>query len=196
MVSTRNTPGCAINLQSPTTPHAFTSCSLMMDGMNIEISGTSLLGDLGEPGRRRSSRILSQVLTPERSLSNTPSSKMKNPASVIDTPYSAANGHTASPYGGTDVSIPPRSLRNRTVDAKKEQVRQAVDEAMRPMSDKDRRHYKGWLELESDPVSPRCQYAWWPVHCVLMNRPIGSIQPCIAAVWGPRYSSPGLGHIG
>lgn len=49
--------------------------------------------------------------------------------------------------------VPQRSLRQRKSAASNGVISDPVEEAMKPLTDEERRNWKGWVELESDPVS-------------------------------------------
>jgi len=104
-----------------------------------------LPSDLNSGERQRSSRVRSTSLrvseTPERSTRSTPV------ASVKDTPQA----ETQSPK--EESPVPSRSLRRRKSAFSNGIISDPIDEAMKALTEEERQNWKGWVELESDPVS-------------------------------------------
>ena len=104
-----------------------------------------LPSDLNSGERRRSSRVRSTSLrlseTPERSTRSTPV------PSVKDTPQA----ETQSPK--EESPVPSRSLRRRKSAVSNGIISDPVEEAMKALTEEERQNWKGWVELESDPVS-------------------------------------------
>jgi ubiquitin carboxyl-terminal hydrolase L5 len=103
-----------------------------------------------EEERRRSSRI--------RAVSSTPSE---------------AADQNIPQKRGTSVDVdspqqPKRTLRRRNSDKQNGTGADPIDEAMKPLTDEERRNWKGWVELESDPVS----------YCALLFIPSHRSTPC------------------
>jgi ubiquitin carboxyl-terminal hydrolase L5 len=95
--------------------------------------------------RRRSSRFRSTSRTfsetPERSTHSTPITSLQ------DTPQDEKlSVRDESP-------VPQRKLRQRKSLPSNGTAPDPVEEAMKPLTDEERQHWKGWVELESDPVS-------------------------------------------
>jgi hypothetical protein len=110
----------------------------MMDDPVIHPSNSSA----GE--RRRSSRLRST----SQGLSETPGPSTRSTPikSVQDTPQDDKQSlEDESP-------VPQRSLRQRRSAIPHGTV--SIEEVMKPLTDEERRDWKGWVELESDPVSP------------------------------------------
>jgi ubiquitin carboxyl-terminal hydrolase L5 len=106
-----------------------------MDDLGVPPSSLNS-GERRQPSRFRSaSQAPSEIL--ERSIHST------HTTSVQDSPQDekqSVNGQSPRPQ---------RNLRDRKSTA----VLDPVEEAMKPLTDKERRNWKGWVELESDPVS-------------------------------------------
>jgi ubiquitin carboxyl-terminal hydrolase L5 len=99
--------------------------------------------DSGEQRRLSNIRSTSQALgeTPEKSSRSTPVT------SVRDTPQ-------AEKQSVKDESpVPSRSLRRRKSAVSNGVVSDPVGEAIKPLTEEERQNWKGWVELESDPVS-------------------------------------------
>ena len=75
---------------------------------------------------------------------------------------------SSTPSEATDINIPQkrgtsvdvdspqpmkRTLRQRNSDRQNGTGADPIEEAMKPLTDEERRNWKGWVELESDPVS-------------------------------------------
>lgn len=81
--------------------------------------------------------------------SNTPSVKAATPTPQVDSLQISTNGDSKSMDIGPAMS--GRNLRKR-----KEPPAFSMDpvnEALKPLTDEQRQNWKGWVELESDPVS-------------------------------------------
>ena len=103
----------------------------------------------GEEERRRSSRI--------RAVSSTPS----EPVEKIIPQKRGTSVDTNSP------PLPKRTLRQRNSDRQNGTGADPIEEAMKPLTDEERRNWKGWVELESDPVG------FWPLS---VPYPISSVH--------------------
>jgi hypothetical protein len=67
-----------------------------------------------------------------------------------DTPCSNGTAEDGSKSVNEEPSLPKRNLRKRRAEST---VTLDPIEAMKPLTDEERRNWKGWVELESDPVS-------------------------------------------
>jgi ubiquitin carboxyl-terminal hydrolase L5 len=106
--------------------------------------GLLLPSDLNSGKGRRSSRFSSDSRahseTPERSSRSTPTTSLQ------DTPQNEIQTFE------NESPVPQRNLRQRKSAAPKN-VLDPVETAMKPLTEEERRSWKGWVELESDPVS-------------------------------------------
>ena len=93
------------------------------------------------PGdRRRSSRARST----SQGLGETPNNSARS------TPTTALQ--TASPALDDESRAPSRRLRRRKSGISNGLASDPVQEAMKPLTEVERKAWKGWVELESDPV--------------------------------------------
>ena len=99
-----------------------------------------------------------------------------------------------------------RELRIRTSEGSKATPCDPMCEAMKPLTDEERRAWKGWVELESDPVSIRA-HSWSPpltlsdhltvktrlvvVQKTVLTHSTGSLQLHVTGVWNQRCESAG-----
>jgi ubiquitin carboxyl-terminal hydrolase L5 len=102
-----------------------------------------LPSDMNSTEQRRSSRIISTSLaineTPEKSKSSSPY--------VQGTPQAEKSSAKA------ESPVPPRKFRRRKSAVSNGNFSDPVEEAIRPLTEGERQNWKGWVELESDPVS-------------------------------------------
>jgi len=93
--------------------------------------------------RRRSSRIRVAFSTPSEAPQKNIPQKRDN-----------------SVENSTEPNSPKRSLKIRKSDVPNGAGSDPIEESMKPLEDEERQNWKGWVELESDPVcylqSPRC----------------------------------------
>jgi ubiquitin carboxyl-terminal hydrolase L5 len=110
-----------------------------------ELSTEMLIHRLGEE-RQRSTEIHlnseSPRTTPEKPVHDTPLAGSQIPTPQTQTP----------PQDQDQVSNGQRSLRKRKSNGHHGNALAPVEEVMKPLTDEERRNWKGWVELESDPV--------------------------------------------
>ena len=103
---------------------------------------TPLPSDMNSAEQRRSSRIIStsQALnkTPEKSKSSSPY--------VQGTPLAGKSSAKANS------PVSPRKFRRGKSSVANGNFSDPVEEAIRPLTEGERQSWKGWIELESDPV--------------------------------------------
>jgi ubiquitin carboxyl-terminal hydrolase L5 len=103
---------------------------------------TPLPSDMNSAEQRRSSRIIStsQALneTPEKSKSSSP--------------YVQGTPHAEKSSAKANSPVSPRKFRRKSAVANGN-FSDPVEEAIRPLTEGERQSWKGWIELESDPVS-------------------------------------------
>ena len=68
-----------------------------------------------------------------------------------DTPRSNGTAEDGSKSVNEEPPLPKRNLRKRRAESTV--TLDPIEEAMKPLTDEERRNWKGWVELESDPVS-------------------------------------------
>jgi ubiquitin carboxyl-terminal hydrolase L5 len=119
----------------------------MDDGPLADVSACS-----GE--RRRSSRIQASSSIgsngPEPSIQTTPPTESSETAPVTKSARSSPRaGSHAMDHGPTTAQRTGLRRRNEASDFI---APDPISEAMRPLTDEERRNWAGWVELESDPV--------------------------------------------
>lgn len=107
------------------------------------------MADSGGGERRRSSR----VLLSQRSQSRTP--EVQVPVKTTPTPAEAIE---TSRSPDDEALSTKRNLRKRKAAAI---IDDPIEEAMRPLTVEEREGWKGWIELESEPVSVTRQISLW-----------------------------------
>ncbi len=95
----------------------------------------------GEPSATISSDFTAPVHTPKSSVEGTP-------------PASSLPG-TSHEDLNRDAPLNKRDLRKRTYNAESDSTHDPLEDTLKPLTDEKRRSWKGWVELESDPVSPQ-----------------------------------------
>jgi ubiquitin carboxyl-terminal hydrolase L5 len=104
---------------------------------------TPLPSDMNSAEQRRSSRIIStsQALneTPEKSKSSSP--------------YVQGTPHAEKSSAKANSPVSPRKFRRGKSAVANGNFSDPVEEAIRPLTEGERQSWKGWIELESDPVS-------------------------------------------
>jgi ubiquitin carboxyl-terminal hydrolase L5 len=110
-----------------------------------ELSTEMLIHRLGEE-RQQSTEIHlnseSPRTTPEKLVHDTPLVGSQIPTPQTQTP----------PQDEVQVANGQRSLRKRKDNGHRGNALDPVEEIMKPLTDEERRNWKGWVELESDPV--------------------------------------------
>jgi hypothetical protein len=137
-----------------------------------ELSTEMLIHRLGEE-RQRSTEIHlnseSPRTTPEKPVHDTPLVGSQIPTPQTQTP----------PQDQVQVANGQRSLRKKKSNGHHGNALDPVEEVMKPLTDEERRNWKGWVELESDPVCIHKHISNLPFCSLLMTDsclPIGSIQ--------------------
>lgn len=106
--------------------------------------------DLNSGDRRRSSRFSStsgaHSETPERSIRSTPVTSLQ------DTPQ------TENQIVEDESPMPQRSLRQRKSVVLN--IPDPIEAVMKPLTEEERGKWKGWVELESDPVRYSVSYCY------------------------------------
>lgn len=105
----------------------------------------------GFEGRRRSSRNRSVCRASDETLERSTGSALSVQSSPT-TPQGIKQ-LDSEPDSEPGPSSPKRNLRKRTIEGSKVPPHDLMCEAMKPLTDDERRAWKGWVELESDPVS-------------------------------------------
>lgn len=82
-----------------------------------------------------------------------------------------------------DSTMPPRSLRQRKSIKVTMDLDNVVEQAIQPMAEEERQFWKGWVELESEPVSPSCS-RMIPCKVKLTLH----LRPCLATLFGNMVS--------
>ena len=82
-----------------------------------------------------------------------------------------------------DSAMPPRSLRQRKSIKVTMDLDNVVEQAIQPMAEEERQFWKGWVELESEPVSPSCSRM---IPCKL--KLTIHLRPCLATLFGNMVS--------
>lgn len=110
-----------------------------------ELSTEMLIHRLGEE-RQQSTEIHlnseSPRTTPEKPVYDTPLVGSQIPTLQTRTP----------PQDEAQVANGQRCLRKRNGNVHHGNALDPVEEVMKPLTDEERRNWKGWVELESDPV--------------------------------------------
>ena len=92
-------------------------------------------------------RRLSRIISPSQALNETPEK------SKSSSPYVQGTPHAEKSSAKAESPVPPRKYRRRKSAVSNGNFSDPVEEAIRPLTEGERQSWKGWVELESDPVS-------------------------------------------